>query len=163
MSEPKDEKELPTFAAELVAAPITKREDEIDLNETLRQNKLERLRDVEDDILAKSLEVVRATLKFGELDPATMNSEEAGYAMPDSWMEEFGGDVDKANEALRIAKAAWLPNKDAPIGIILAQKTLVGIVKARATEKAAPRSLSIAYIVNNAESPPPEYEEIEVE
>lgn len=92
------------------------------------------LRLVEDKVLGKSLEIVRDALCFVDID---MGSEE----MPVEWIDEVGPEA--ARRRQRAAQWAQLNAKEAPVGLKLAKEVLIGIVKARAVERAEPKRLNI--------------------
>lgn len=101
-----------------------------------REEKIaDKLRSLEDELLNESLQIVSDAMKFRDIEPGA-----EGY--PDEWTRGTGLAHDEAVKRLRVAKLAHLPPKDAPVAFVLAQRTAVGIIKARATEKASPRELN---------------------
>jgi hypothetical protein len=112
----------------------------------------DRLRGLEDDLLESSLAVVGGTCDFAELDPEDFNT------IPQAWIDELG--EERAAKKHRMAKAGWLPAKEAPIAISTATKIVTGIVRARATEKSGPRSLNINMVKMTA--PMPDFEVVDV-
>lgn len=133
------------------AEKVQKREEKRELS--FREKQQERLREVEDEILADSFTVVGAAINFCELDPENIDE------IPPEWIEKYGEKT--ARERHRVAKSAWLSAKNAPVGIKAAMQTSLGIVKARATEKASPKSLSMTLVKMTAmhEYPSQEIEE----
>lgn len=93
------------------------------------------LREVENRVLKKSLEIVDDFLHFGDIE---MGSTE----VPEEWQDELGPEA--AARRHRLATWAQLGAKEAPVGLKYTKEILVGIVKARATEKAEPKRLNIA-------------------
>lgn len=87
---------------------------------------IDRIREVEDRLLSKSLQQIERALDWDSL-----NGDER--EPPPGWTPE----------QFRVARAAMMSAKDAPVGLKMAQNIAIGIVKARATEKAAPRNLNI--------------------
>jgi len=69
---------------------------------------------------------------------------------PAEWVAEVG--KRRAERRLRIANSAWMSAKDAPVGLLLSQRVVSSIVKARSTEKNAPRTLNVA-VVQMPEAP----------
>jgi hypothetical protein len=111
-----------------------------------------RLQEIQDQLLQQSLEVVQDAVKFSEID-------EDAQAPPDAWVEELG--MDRAMARLRMARAAWRNARDAPVGIKVAASVAVGIMKARATEKTAPKVLNVALV--NWANPLPQFVEQDFE
>jgi hypothetical protein len=97
-------------------------EDKKALVERRREERLSRIRDLEDDILERSCRVVDAGMAWGEVE---FNQPEP----PREWVEQYGEKA--ARDRLNIAKAAWMPQSQAPVGLKLAAQVLVGIAKAR--------------------------------
>jgi hypothetical protein len=113
----------------------------------------EKLRVLEDELLEQSLEVVGGTCSFAELDPEKFDK------IPQKWVDDMG--MEKAAKFHRLAKAGWLPAKDAPVAITTATKVVSSIVRARATEKAGPKSLNMNIVQLSA--PLPDFEVVDVE
>lgn len=89
----------------------------------------EALRAIENRVLDKAMNIVEATLDFREVDPAVEEP-------PPEWFEKYG---DQAIQRYRLARAGWMKPSEAPVGMKVAYNVLVGVVKARATEKAPPK------------------------
>lgn len=107
------------------------------------------LRNLEDELLQESMKVVRDVLRFRDVDPT---EEEP----PMSWRLEHG--YDEAKKMQAIARAAWMPAKLAPVGLKYATQMGLGIIKARATERAAPQNLAVQFIQMTV--PPRQFPEI---
>lgn len=116
-----------------------------------KQERLDRLRDLENQLLERSLNVVSDALYFRDIEPGQKEP-------PPDWGDM---DPDEKIKRLRMANAAWLNKKEAPVGIELSKQVAVGIIRARATEKAAPKTLNVAVIQMSA--PLPQFEVVEVE
>lgn len=111
----------------------------------------ERLQELEDKLLETSLTTLADALSFRDID--------AGAEQP---APEWGDlDPDEQIKRLRMANAAWLNKKEAPVGLDLSKQIAVGIIKARATEKAAPKTLNVVQIGMSA--PLPEFPVVELE
>lgn len=106
----------------------------VDLSSSLKDDN-DRLRNVEDKVLGKALTIVQDALHFADLDMGDSK-------IPDAWVDEVG--IDGAERRHRAATWSQLNAKEAPVGLKMAKEVLVGIVKARATEKAEPKRLNIA-------------------
>lgn len=90
---------------------------------------MEGIRAVENRVLEKAMTIVESVLDFREIDPAMEHP-------PPDWFEKYG---DQAENRFRLARAGWMKGSEAPVGVKVAYNVLVGVVKARATEKAPPR------------------------
>lgn len=110
------------------------------------------IRGIEDRVLRKALFIVEASVSAQELDPAYLD------AIPHAWVEELG--LEGAKERHRVAVNAMQNAKEASVYLKIAGNTAMGIIKARATEKAADRPLNIGVIMM---APMRDYETQEVE
>lgn len=110
------------------------------------------LASMQDELLVRSLNVVEGAMAFAEIEPTDSDP-------PAEWIEQLG--EEKARIKFRIARAAWMAAKDAPVGIKVASALAVGIIKAKATEKAGPKQLNIAFVQMTA--PLPQFVEQELE
>lgn len=113
----------------------------------------DRLREIEDSLLTQSLSVIDDTLAFRDIAPEDTDP-------PPEWILQYG--KKEAMKRFRLAKAGWATKKDAPSGAAAAERVAVGIIKARATEKAGPKSLNIA-VVQIAIGTPQTFPEREIE
>lgn len=118
---------MPAVASDASQQSLTRRRREAEEN----------LRDIENQILADSLVVVRDAIDFHSIEADEK-------AVPAEWVEELG--EERAKRKFRVAKGAWMSTKDAPNGILVAMKMASAIVSARSAEKAAPKALSITWI-----------------
>lgn len=92
------------------------------------------LRKIETKVLTKSMEVVQDALCFADI-------EMGGKGLPDQWIDEVG--PERAQQRLRVAQMAQMNAKEAPVGLRIAKEVMVGVIKARATEKGAPPALNL--------------------
>ena len=113
-------------------------------------DQMDRLKDLQDRILLKSLEVVEASVSFHEIAP---NLEKP----PQEWVDELG-EV-KAAEKLRVAKASWMNAKEAPVGLAMCRATALGIMKVNEASKHLSPHLNVQVAIFNA----PSYETVEVD
>ena len=141
-------------AAPLAALPVGGVAVRMQSQQELSQD---RLKSIEDELLEEAMSMTRHMLAFSEIDPGDVASEKAALA---KWSAELGPDV--AAKRLRLARGSWMPGKDAPVGLKHASVLAVGIIRARATERGAPRSLNIS-IVQLTEQPMMKYPEREVD
>lgn len=94
------------------------------------------LREVEDAILKKSSTTIDAAL-----DWATV----AGMkGPPREWVEQYG--PVEAQKRFVVAQSALCKRSEAPVGLDIAQRTMLGIVRARATERDVDRPLNVQLI-----------------
>jgi hypothetical protein len=101
----------------------------------------EKLRGIEDEMLQKSMSIINDSLHFADVDFSQENPK-----VPDEWMEELKDDTVAVERRMRIAKYAMLSAKNAPIGLVMANRFAVGVIKARATEKVGNRTLNVAVV-----------------
>jgi hypothetical protein len=99
---------------------------------------IERVKDLEDEICRDCLEIVGDVRFFAEIDPDEREP-------PEAWVKELG--LERAKRRHRVARASWMATKDAPVAISVAKSVMIGAMKVRALERAAPRSLNIAVIM----------------
>jgi hypothetical protein len=101
--------------------------------------KLAAMRAAEDRLLDESLAIVDGVLQFADVEP--------GQEEPDEELVMRLG-LERARKAHRLARVGWAAKKDAPVGIAVAQSVMLGIIKARATEKQTRELNVIAVQVN---------------
>lgn len=118
---------------------------------SLTEEKFAEIRAIEDEILAESSLVIRDALRFREIEPDADGP-------PEVWVDEVG--EEEAMRRFRMAKAAHMNAKQAPVGFSLAKATMVGITKARAAAGAGVRTLNVGVSVV---MPAPEMKIIEVD
>lgn len=99
---------------------------------------------MEDELLENALTVVGGVCNFAHLDPEDLDK------VPEGWDARTH----------RMAKVGWVPNKEAPVAVHTSTKVLTGIIRARATEKAGPRSLNINMVSMTA--PPRKFETVDL-
>jgi hypothetical protein len=85
----------------------------------------EKLKLYEDKILDDCMQIISPVLQFYKVDP------ENPTAIPKSISNLS---LEQQEQWMRIARAAWASNKDAPIAIKLAFTTMQGIMNARAKQ-----------------------------
>jgi hypothetical protein len=113
---------------------------------------LAELRHIEDELLKENMAIMRDAAKMRDIDG---KSDE----IPMEWIAEVG--IFEAQKRLRIAKEAWKPSGNAATGLQLAKAVMVGIIKARATEKGRPMHLAIGTVAVNM--PMPMFKVVEVD
>lgn len=88
----------------------------------LKEQRLARLSELEDQVFLTAAGVINAFIAFHEVDP-----EQA--IPPEDWVREYGEEA--ALKRLAVAKMGWLPKNQAPAGVDLATRVYVGTIKAR--------------------------------
>lgn len=92
---------------------------------------------LENQILEETSEVVLGATRFAEVT-------EEQTTPPEAWVEEYG--EDRARRMLEVAKEAKKPAAQAAIGLRMAQQTMVGITKARASSKRGNYTLNMTVV-----------------
>ena len=87
-----------------------------------RENRLAKMREIEDDVYQHALGNVEAMLSYYEVSPMDENP-------PEAWVEKYG--LEAAQLRLKVAKDGHLKKADAPIGLHSSLHLVVGIAKAR--------------------------------
>jgi hypothetical protein len=100
---------------------------------------LETLRAAEDKLLVQCLDIVEGSLDFASLG-FNANGELDEESLPFEW--SLLSPHEKARK-IRLAKYACLPSKEVPHGVKMAFDGLIGIIKARATEKSGTKVLNL--------------------
>ena len=95
------------------------------------------MREVRQELMVESMDVLANTMKFSEVDP---DQEEP----PDEWVQQLG--LVRAKRALTIAKSAYKSSKDAPIALRLAADVFLGLTKAEALEKSGSKQLNVQVV-----------------
>ncbi len=123
----------------LASAPIQRADQEIDLHEDARGKKVREIRALEQSIFQRTMEVLDAASRFGEVDPTNL---EPSRAM----MDDFGHDPEKLAQVNRLARYALMNAKEAPVGLAIAKSVAVGLARAQAMSKSAPRTMNVAIL-----------------
>jgi hypothetical protein len=92
---------------------------------------------MEEELYQKALSISADAMCWADLDPAEKEP-------PPEWIHELGPEA--AARRFRVARAAWMSSRDAPIGLKLAHNAVVGIMKARAVEKQGPKILNATLV-----------------
>lgn len=117
------------------------------------------LRRLENEVFTESLEVLEGAMRFGEVFNVEAAIASPEKTVPDGWIEKYG--AVKALRQWRLACLANLPKAEAPIGLDIAVKVSMGILKARTTEDAGPKELNLTLVAMT--SPAALYPEKEVD
>jgi len=87
-----------------------------------KEERLNRIVELEDRIFERASGVVEAALSFHEVTPFQEEPSE-------QWIADFG--VDGAKQRLNVAKSGWMPQAMAPSAVKLAAQVMTGIARAR--------------------------------
>lgn len=117
----------------------------------------EKLAGIEDDILRTSMETVQDAMFWQDVFP--VGESEAPAGPPQQWVDELG--EERARRRFRVAMAACMNAKDAPVGLGMARATFMGITKVRAASKVGSPTLAIQFV--NFPQPQLEIMDIEAE
>lgn len=123
--------EQPAPRAEIAVPDLTPRK----LRARGQDLQAERLKSLEDTILEDSMNIVRGGLKGAYVDDGEKD-------IPNDWIAQHG--LVAAGHMLRMAQDARRSPKFHPVYLDLAKSVMVGIIKARAQQKAAPTSLNVS-------------------
>ena len=112
---------------------------------------IDKLKSIEDEMLAAAYQTIEPVLKFSKINPGS-------DLVPQEWV---GLPIDEQQRLMRLANAAWMSNKDAPIGIKLAFQTVASILDARSKRESGAKVLNI----ENAQfiSPVPQFDIIDMD
>lgn len=89
-----------------------------------KKERMARLGDIEDELLDDAGTIIRDVHRFNEIEPdATVP--------PETWIEELG--MEGALKRLRVAKAAWMSQSNAPMALKIASNTIGAVLKAKAS------------------------------
>lgn len=94
----------------------------------------DRLLALQDEIFEANLAITHDATRFREISPAD-------EAPPASWIAELG--EPEAMKRFRVAKAAWLGAKDAPVALSMAKSIVAAMSKSAAMRSSGGRVLNI--------------------
>lgn len=94
-----------------------------------KEMSLDRIKKAEDELFEKSLYATNRALEYGDIPTDSVGPTK-------EWINKYG--EKEAWRRFRFVKAAQLDSKACPVGVKIAQAVVVGIVRARAVEKATP-------------------------
>lgn len=93
---------------------------------------------LDDELFERNAKVVSALTRWPEVDPSESDP-------PLEWVGEFG--EQEATQMWRVARSAWLSNKEAPVGIAASIKLHIGLSAARAKRgNTTPRQLNMTAV-----------------
>jgi hypothetical protein len=106
------------------------------LHEQAADGRQEELKSLEDELLEEALKVIGGAMKFADIDPALTEPDEDFYA-------RFKDHPDP-EKLFRLMKYGQLNAAKVPAGVMLAQKTAIGILKSRAGAKGDVKPLAVS-------------------
>lgn len=119
----------------------------------LRQD---RLAELETELLETCMDNLKHSVEYASI-PFDSDDKENNAALLE--LQELHGE-ERGARIFRTIKAAQMPLKDAPAGLMVTQKIAASIIKARSAEKAKPNPLNIAIqVVTSA----PQFEEMDID
>jgi len=118
------------------------------IKRSAREEAMDRIAGLEDQVFLEQIEILKDSAYFTHLDPSDAPTAAAQReSVLAGWVDEFNGDVSRANRRYRTAMANWQSSKDAPIGVRHAAAIFLGILKARRDmSDKAPPTLGIALV-----------------
>lgn len=127
---------------------MTLREYEKEQGELRRH---EQLTSMQDELFAGSMKNIRAMSMAAEINPEDPT-------IPDHWIQKFG--AEDATIMHRVAMAGWQNKKNAPVFLDTDKAVVLGIIRAKATEKSGPKHLNVSVV--NMTAPPMMFPEMDV-
>lgn len=97
----------------------------------------ERIKSIEDALFEKALDVVHGTLDFADIA-------DDAKGPPQEWIDQLG--LQGALRRFRLARGGGMGSKEAPAAIKAATAIVAAVAKAKAMEKAGPRTLAISFV-----------------
>lgn len=111
---------------------------------TNEEEELARIRAIESALHETAASILAASMRAPEISPDAETP-------PAEWLEHMT--PENADKAFRIAKAAWMSQKDAPVFIKTAQQFLQGSMKVRSNENAGPKVLNATLVTMTTPAP----------
>lgn len=135
------------------------KEQKAEIEKQSKSTSLEAIKLAESKLFTDAIKVLEPFMQFGELgfddDTGEVDS------VPFDWE---GLPEEEKKKKIRLAKAGWMPSADVPHGVKMAHATVLGIIKAKATEQSGAKTLNIESITfPSPAQKPEEFEVIDVE
>jgi len=135
------------------------KEQEQQIKELSKQNSLEGIKAAENKLFTDALEIIQPYMKFAELGFDEISGEVD--SIPFEWE---GLPEEEKKKKIRLAKAGWMNSSDTPHAVKMAHATIIGIIKAKATEQTGTKVLNIESITfPSPAQKPEEFEVIDVD
>lgn len=135
------------------------KEQEQQIKKLSNANSLETLKAAENKLFTDALDIIQPYMKFAELGFDEQTGEVD--SIPFEWE---GLPEEEKKKKIRLAKAGWMNSSDTPHAVKMAHATIIGIIKAKATEQTGTKVLNIESITfPSPAQKPEEFEVIDVE
>lgn len=112
---------------------------QVELNEDRLARTTREIRDIEDRLLLQGLDVIEGVGRFAEVDKKTGK-------VSNAMLDEYGNNPERMELMKRLALYGQMSAKEAPVGISVMSRVVVGLARARAQEKSAPRKMNVAVL-----------------
>lgn len=124
-----------------------------------KSSSLEAIKAAEEKLFSDALSIVQPYMKFAELGFDEVSGEVD--SIPFEWE---GLPEEEKRKKIRLAKAGWMNSSDTPHAVKMAHATILGIIKAKATEQTGTKVLNIESITfPSPAQKPEEFEVIDVD
>jgi len=134
------------------------KDQKAEIEKLSKSSSLETIKAAEQQLFRDALQVIQPYMKFAELG---FGEDGEVDSVPFEW--EGLPDAEKQKK-IRLAKAGWMPSSDTPHAVKMAHATILGIIKAQATEQSGTKILNIESVSFPAPGQKGEdYEVIDVE
>lgn len=94
----------------------------------------ERLQEAENEVFAGALNTLADALHWRDINP---DDDEP----PLEWVQHLG--LKEAQKRHRVARAAWMANKDAPAGLKIANQVMAAVVKGREARAVSEKPMNV--------------------
>lgn len=135
------------------------KEQKAEIEKLSKSSSLEAIKAAEEKLFSDALSIVQPYMKFAELGFDEVSGEVD--SIPYEWE---GLPEEEKKKKIRLAKAGWMNSSDTPHAVKMAHATILGIIKAKATENSGAKTLNIESITfPSPAQKPEEFEVIDVE
>lgn len=93
---------------------------------------------MEDNVLTRNLEIFEDAAHFADIEPGD-------FRVPPEWIQEVG--FERAVRRHRVAQAAWMSAKEAPVGLMMAKAVVTAAVKGRAEHSTKIGTLNVGKVL----------------
>lgn len=102
------------------------------------------LKKIENEVVTQAYECLSDAGAWADIDPGETEC-------PPEWVEKLG--IDRAARKFRVARAAWMSAKTAPVALSLAKSIMTGAMRAAASAGNGPKHLNINLVSISAPMP----------
>lgn len=131
------------------------KEQKAEIEKLSKSSSLEAIKAAEEKLFSDALSIVQPYMKFAELGFDEVSGEV--NSIPYEWE---GLPQEEKQKKIRLAKAGWMNSSDTPHAVKMAHATILGIIKAKATENSGAKTLNIESITFPSPAQKPEEFEI---